>query len=285
MYKILEKQVLSDVTKLMVVEVPQVARKAQAGQFVIVRIGEHSERIPLTIADFDRQAGTITLIFQEVGKSTMEMGTLEPGDGFATVAGPLGHPTEIEKYGTVVCVGGGVGIAPIYPIARALKEAGNRVISIIGARTRDLLFWEERMRAVSDELIVCTDDGSYGRKALVTEPLKELLEARGKEIARVWAIGPAIMMKFVSLTTQPYKVPTVVSLNTIMIDGTGMCGGCRVLLDEGARFVCVDGPEFDAHKVDWNNLLARQQFYRTEEALAVERWQHECQLDKEANRG
>jgi ferredoxin--NADP+ reductase len=284
-YKILEKQVLSDVTKLMVVEVPQVARKAQAGQFVIVRIGEHSERIPLTIADFDRQAGTITLIFQEVGKSTMEMGTLEPGDGFATVAGPLGHPTEIEKYGTVVCVGGGVGIAPIYPIARALKEAGNRVISIIGARTRDLLFWEERMRAVSDELIVCTDDGSYGRKALVTEPLKELLEARGKEIARVWAIGPAIMMKFVSLTTQPYKVPTVVSLNTIMIDGTGMCGGCRVLLDEGARFVCVDGPEFDAHKVDWNNLLARQQFYRTEEALAVERWQHECQLDKEANRG
>ncbi len=279
MYRILEKEVLSDVTKLMVVEAPHVARKARAGQFVIVRIDEHGERIPLTIADYDREAGTITLIFQEVGKSTMHLGTLQVGDMLATLAGPLGHPTEVANYGTVVCVGGGVGIAPIYPIARALKEAGNHVISIIGARTRDLLFWEDRMRAVSDELIVCTDDGSYGRKALVTEPLKELLEARGKEIARVWAIGPAIMMKFVSLTTRPYNIPTIVSLNTIMIDGTGMCGGCRVLLDEGAQFVCVDGPEFDGHKVDWDNLLARLAFYRDEERLAVERWEHECRLE------
>lgn len=279
MYRILEKEVLSDVTKRMVVEAPHIARKAQAGQFVIVRIDEHGERIPLTIADYDREAGTITLIFQEVGKSTMHLGTLQVGDTLATLAGPLGHPTEVANYGTVVCVGGGVGIAPIYPIARALKEAGNHVISIIGARTRDLLFWEDRMRAVSDELIVCTDDGSYGRKALVTEPLKELLEARGKEIARVWAIGPAIMMKFVSLTTRPYNVPTIVSLNTIMIDGTGMCGGCRVLLEEGAQFVCVDGPEFDGHKVDWDNLLARLSFYRDEERLAVERWEHECRLE------
>lgn len=279
MYRILEKQVLSDVTKLMVVEAPHVARKARAGQFVIVRIDEHGERIPLTIADYDREAGTITLIFQEVGKSTKHLGTLNVGDALATLAGPLGHPTEIANYGTVVCVGGGVGIAPIFPIARSLKEAGNHVVSIIGARTRDLLFWEDRMRAVSDELVVCTDDGSYGRKALVTEPLKELLEARGKEIARVWAIGPAIMMKFVSLTTKPFGIPTIVSLNTIMIDGTGMCGGCRVLLEEGAQFVCVDGPEFDGHKVDWDNLLARLSFYRDEERLAMERWEHECRLE------
>ena len=279
MYRILEKEILSDVTKLIVVEAPHVARKARAGQFVIVRIDEHGERIPLTIADYEREAGTITLIFQEVGKSTMHLGTMKVGDALTTVAGPLGHPTEIARYGTVVCVGGGVGVAPIFPIARALKEADNHVVSIIGARTKDLLFWEDRMRAVSDELIVCTDDGSYGRKALVTEPLKELLEARGKEIARVWAIGPAIMMKFVSLTTKPFGIPTIVSLNTIMIDGTGMCGGCRVLLEEGAQFVCVDGPEFDGHKVDWDNLLARLSFYREEERLAVERWEHECRLE------
>ena len=278
MYKILEKQTLSDVTKLMVVEAPQVARKAKAGQFVIVRTNEQAERIPLTIADYDRQAQTITLIFQEVGKSTMQMGRLEVGDEFATVAGPLGHPTEIENFGTVVCIGGGVGIAPMFPIVRALHEAGNKIITIIGARCQDLLFWEDRMGALSDELIITTDDGSCGRKALVTEPLKELLEAR-KDIARVWAIGPAIMMKFVAATTRPYNVPTIVSLNTIMIDGTGMCGGCRVLMDGGAKFVCVDGPEFDAHQVNWDNLFSRMSFYKAEEQLAVERWKHQCQLD------
>jgi len=279
MYKILDKQVLSDVSKLIVVEAPHVARKAQAGQFVIVRVDEPGERIPLTIADCDRDAQTITLIFQEVGKSTMQMGTLGVGDALTTVAGPLGHPTEVENYGTVVCIGGGIGIAPIFPITRALKEAGNHVISIIGARCRELLFWEDRMRAISDELIICTDDGSCGRKALVTEPLKELLETR-QDIAHVWAVGPAIMMKFVSRTTQPFHVPTTVSLNTVMIDGTGMCGGCRVLLDEGAKFVCVDGPEFDGHKVDWDTLLSRLSFYRAEEQLAVERWkQHQCNLN------
>ncbi len=279
MYKILEKQVLSDTVKLIVVEAPTVARRAKAGQFVIVRIDEPGERIPLTIADFDHEAGTITLIFQEVGKSTMQMGTLKPGDELITVAGPLGHPTDVEKYGTVICIGGGVGIAPTFPIARALKQAGNTVISIMGARNKTLLFWEDRMRSVSDELIVCTDDGSYGRKAVVTEPLKELLEKRGKEIARVWAIGPAIMMKFVSVTTKPYNVPTIVSLNTIMIDGTGMCGGCRVVLDSGAQFVCVDGPEFDAHKINWDILLSRLSFYTEQEREAVERWKHQCQLD------
>ncbi|MFH1999925.1 MAG: sulfide/dihydroorotate dehydrogenase-like FAD/NAD-binding protein [Planctomycetota bacterium] len=285
MYKILHKQVLSDVVKLMVVKAPQVARKAEAGQFVIVRVDEPAERIPLTIADYDREQESITLIFQEVGKSTMQMGLLEEGDEFMTVMGPLGHKTEVENYGTVVCVGGGVGVAPIYPITRALKEAGNHVISIIGARNQSLLFWEDKMRAVSDEIIVCTDDGSYGRKALVTEPLKEILETRS-DIAKVWAIGPAIMMKFVTLTTKPFNMPTIVSLNTVMVDGTGLCGGCRVVLDGGAKFACVDGPEFDGHKVNWEILLSRMDFYRDEEQLAVKRWQeqrqkdHACHLDK-----
>ena len=245
---------------------------------MIVRIDDFGERVPLTIADFDRKAGTVTIIFQEVGKSTKHLGTLNPGDKLATFAGPLGHPTDIKRYGAVICVAGGVGIAPVYPIAKALKEAGNDVISIIGARNKGLLFWEERMRTVSDELIVCTDDGSYGRKAAVTEPLKEILSS--KKVSHVWAIGPAIMMKFVSMLTKEFNVPTVVSLNTIMIDGTGMCGGCRVLLDEGAKFVCVDGPEFDGHKIDWDSLLSRQRIYLNEERIAFERWEHICNLDK-----
>ncbi len=280
MYKIVKKQVLSDIVKLVEVEAPHVARKAKAGQFVIVRVGEFSERIPLTIADYNREASTITLIFQEVGKSTMEMGRLEEGDVFTNVMGPLGHPTEIENYGTVVCMGGGVGIAPIFPIARALKEAGNKVISLIAARTHSLLIWEERMRSVSDELIVCTDDGSYGRKGLITEPLKELLDAQPGQVAHIWAIGPTIMMKFVTMATKPYNVPTTVSLNTVMVDGTGMCGGCRVMLDGGAQFVCVDGPEFDGHKVNWDILLARMQYYRQDEQLAVENYKRECTLEK-----
>ncbi len=279
MYPILRKRVLSDVVKLVVVAAPAVARKAKPGQFVIVRTDETGERIPLTIADFDAQAGTITLIFQEVGKSTRQMGQLEVGDGFENVAGPLGHPTEIENYGTVVVVGGGVGIAPLFPITRALKQAGNRVIAVIGARTRSLLFWEERMAEVSDELILCTDDGSAGRKALVTQPLQEVLQAH-PEVAHVWAIGPAVMMKFAAQTTRPFDIPTTVSLNTIMIDGTGMCGGCRVVLNGGARFVCVDGPEFDAHQVDWELLLSRLAFYRAEEKVALERWEaHRCRLE------
>ena len=287
MYRILEKQVLSDVTKLLVVEAPQIARKAKAGQFIIVITHERGERIPLTIADYDRDAGTITMIFQEVGKSTMEMGLLQVGDGFKTIVGPLGHPTEIENFGTVICVGGGVGIAPVYPIARALREGGNKVISIIGARTKELLLWEDKMRAVSDELIVTTDDGSHGRKALVTVPLKEILEANPGGIAKIWAIGPAIMMKFVAEATRPFKVPTIVSLNTIMIDGTGMCGGCRVMMDDGARFVCVDGPEFDGHRVDWNILLSRLSFYRSEEQAAVTRFResHKCNLDRAVAEG
>jgi ferredoxin--NADP+ reductase len=275
-YEILVREDLAPVTKLFEVEAPVVARKARAGQFVIVRIGEEGERIPLTIGDYDRERGTVTLVVQEVGKTTMQMGTMQSGDELASVTGPLGLPTEIEEYGTVLCVGGGVGIAPIYPIARDLKKAGNTVVSIIGARNQDLLFWEDKMRAVSDELIVCTDDGSYGRKALVTIPIKELLEA-GRPIAHIWAIGPAIMMKFCALTTQPFGVPTTVSLNSIMVDGTGMCGACRVEVGGQTRFVCVDGPEFDGHQVDWDQLLARQRIYPEQEKLAVERWQHDCQ--------
>ncbi len=278
MYRILEKQELAPAIKMMVVEAPNAARKARAGQFVIVRVDEPGERIPLTIADHDPQQGTITLILQEVGKTTMQMGALEAGDSLATVAGPLGHATDIENYGTVICVGGGVGIAPIFPIARALKEAGNRVISIIGARSHNLLFWEERMRSVSDELIVCTDDGTYGRPGLVTEPLREILEERTGKIARVWAVGPPVMMKFVSRTTEPFGVPTTVSLNTVMIDGTGMCGGCRVMYDGSAQFVCVDGPEFDGWKVDWDLLVSRLQYYRPQEQEAVERWKQGCRI-------
>jgi ferredoxin--NADP+ reductase len=269
MYKILEKQVLSDVTKLMVVEAPHVAHNAKAGQFVIVIADAQGERIPLTIADHDPKAGTVTLIFQEVGKSTLQMGTMSVGDGFYSVAGPLGHPTEIEPYGTVVCVAGGVGIAPMYPIARDLKKAGNHVIVIMGARNRELLFWEDKMAAVSDELIICTDDGSYGRKALVTEPLKELLTARSGEVAKVWAIGPTIMMKFVSWTTQPFNVPTIVSLNSIMIDGTGMCGGCRCSVGGERQFACVDGPHFDGHKVDFDELMQRNTTYGRDERISL----------------
>lgn len=276
MYEIMAKEVLAPVTKLYEVHAPAVAAKAKAGQFVIVRLTEEGERIPLTIGDYDRMQGTVTLVVQEVGKTTMQMGTMKPGDHLASVVGPLGLPSEIENYGTILCVGGGVGIAPIYPIARDLKEAGNTVISIIGARNKDLLFWEEKMRAVSDELVVCTDDGSYGRKALVTIPIKEMLEA-GRPITHIWAIGPAIMMKFCALTTQPYGVPTVVSLNSIMVDGTGMCGACRVEVGGQTRFVCVDGPEFDGHQVDWDQLLARQRIYLEQEKQAIENWHHDCQ--------
>jgi ferredoxin--NADP+ reductase len=278
-YEILAREDLAPVTKLFDVHAPAVAHKAQAGQFVIVRIDEEGERIPLTIADYDRERGSITIVFQEVGKTTMQMGTMQVGDHFASFTGPLGLPSEIEDFGTVLCVGGGVGIAPIYPIARDLKAAGNTVLSIIGARNKDLLFWEEKMRAVSDELIVCTDDGSYGRKALVTIPMKELLESE-RPIDHIWAIGPAIMMKFCALTSQPFRVPMVVSLNSIMVDGTGMCGACRVEVGGQTRFVCVDGPEFDGHEVDWDQLLARQRIYPEQEKLAIEKWQHECQCEE-----
>jgi ferredoxin--NADP+ reductase len=267
-YQIVAKETLTPVTKLFVISAPEVARKAEAGQFVVLRVHEKGERVPLTIADYDREAGTITIVVQEIGKSTKLLGTLEVGARLASFTGPLGKPTEIESYGTVVLVGGGLGIAPIYPICRSLRAAGNHVIAIIGARSGDLLFWEEKMRTVTDELIVGTDDGSYARKALVTVPLKEMLEA-GRQVDCVWGIGPAIMMKFVALTTKPFGVKTLVSLNSIMVDGTGMCGACRVSVGGRTYFACVDGPEFDAHQVDWDLLLSRQRMYRDAEAESL----------------
>ncbi|WP_346355732.1 sulfide/dihydroorotate dehydrogenase-like FAD/NAD-binding protein [Azotosporobacter soli] len=264
MYEILVKKELAPSVKLFEVAAPQIARKAQAGQFVILRVDAEGERVPLTIADFNRETGSITIIFQEVGASTKLLGQLEVGDALHDFVGPLGQPTHVENFGTVVCVGGGIGIAPVYPIARAMKEAGNKVISIIGARSKDILIYEEEMASVSDELIITTDDGTKGRKALVTEPLKELLDGSAP-VNLVVAIGPVIMMKFVAETTRPYGVHTVASLNPIMVDGTGMCGGCRVAVGKENKFACVDGPEFDAHLVDFDNLMARQRMYKRQE--------------------
>ena len=275
MYKIVHREDLAPRVHLFEIAAPLVARKAQAGQFVIVRLDEYGERIPLTVADYNRDQGTVTIVVQEVGKTTQQMAKLQQGDEIATFAGPLGEPTHIADFGTVVCVGGGFALAVLVPVARALKAAGNRVISIMGARTKDLLFWEDKLRAVSDELIITTDDGSYGRQGVVTQPLREILE-RGDQIGLVVAIGPTVMMKFCSLTTQPYGVPTVVSLNPVMIDGTGMCGGCRVQVGGQTRFACVDGPDFDGHQVDWDLLMSRQRTYLQEEKLSLERYEAQC---------
>jgi ferredoxin/flavodoxin---NADP+ reductase len=250
------------------IEAPKIAAKAKPGQFVILKANETGERIPLTISDIDRKEGTVTVIYMVVGKSTELFKTLQEGDSYQDVIGPLGKPTPIEKVGTVVCVGGGTGVAVLFPVTRALKEAGNRVISIIGARNKDLLILEDKMKAVSDELHVCTDDGSYGRKGFVTEALKETLEKGSVDLAV--AIGPVPMMKFVSAMTKKYNVKTLVSLNPIMIDGTGMCGGCRVSVGGKTKFACVDGPEFDGHLVDFDNLASRLQAYADEERKAHE---------------
>lgn len=268
MYRIVRKEVMSPVIKLLEIEAPEIAARARAGQFIILRLDEEGERIPLTIADFDPGRGTVTTIFQEVGYTTRRLGTLEAGDYLADFVGPLGQPSEIENYGRVVCVGGGVGVAPVYPIARALKEAGNEVISIIGARTRELLIWEDKMRAVSSELLVATDDGSYGHHGFVTDLLKKVLEEKD-HVARVWGIGPVIMMRAVAETTRPFGVMTIVSMNPIMVDGTGMCGACRVSVGGETRFACVDGPEFDAHQVDWQLALRRMNMYKEEEEKII----------------
>lgn len=271
-FEVVERQDLASKIHLLKIKAPAIVSKAQAGQFVIVRIDEKGERIPLTIADWDQDSGHITVVFMEVGASTMMLATVGEGDYIKDFVGPLGTPTEIQNFGSVVCVGGGIGVAPIVPIARALKRAGNRVTSIMGARSRDLLFWEERLAGVSDRLIVTTDDGSYGRKGLVTEPLKELLES--EPVDRVIAIGPAIMMKFCARTTEPFKVKTIASINSVMVDGMGMCGSCRVTVGGETKFACVDGPEFDAHQVDWDLLMARQRTYvgKEREALKDCRW-------------
>ncbi len=275
MYKVLLREDLVPTIHLFKVAAPAVARKAQAGQFVVIRIDEKGERIPLTIADWDRDEGTVTIVFMEVGTTTARLALLKAGDAIADFVGPLGVPTHVEKFGTVVCAAGGVGVAPISPVARELKNAGNKIISILGARSKDLIFWEDHLRRFSDQLIVTTDDGTYGRKGVVTEPLKELLESDEK-IDRVVAIGPGVMMKFCCKTTEPFGVKTIVSLNSIMVDGTGMCGCCRVEVGGATKFACVDGPEFDGHRVDWDLLLARQRIYLDEEKRSFERWQCQC---------
>ncbi|MBU0477074.1 sulfide/dihydroorotate dehydrogenase-like FAD/NAD-binding protein [bacterium] len=263
MFEILDAKQLSKEIKSMVVSAPEIAKKAKPGQFIVLRIDETGERIPLTINDFDSKTGSITIIFQEVGKTTKKLGMLEKGDYLIDVAGPLGHPGRVEKIGTVVCIGGGVGVAVIYPEARALKKIGNEVLSIIGARAKDMVILEDQMRKISDKLFITTDDGSYGRKGVVTDPLKEILTE--SKIDLVIAIGPIIMMKFVCLMTKQFNIPTIVNLNPIMVDATGMCGSCRVTVGDEVKFACVDGPEFDGHLVDFDELTNRNARFLDEE--------------------
>ena len=266
MYRILKKQELSPGILEYDIEAPRVAKKALPGQFIVLRVNEEGERVPLTIADFDREKGIVTILFQVVGASTELLASLQEGDSILDFVGPLGQPSELSDHmGTVVFVGGGIGVAPVYPIARAAHELGNKVISILGAKTKDILIFEERMRAISDEVLITTDDGSYGIKGFVTNAIEELIK-RGEKIDQVTAIGPGVMMKSVAEATRPYGIKTVVSLNPIMVDGTGMCGGCRVQVGEETKFACVDGPEFDGHLVDFRGLMARGRMYRTQEA-------------------
>jgi len=276
MARILEIEEIAPAFKSYIIHDPVIARRHRAGQFVIVFLNENSERIPLTIADSDAVRGTIRLVVQEVGKTTMEMGTLQPGDDIQVV-GPLGKPTHIENFGTCVCVGGGAGIAPLLPIALALNDAGNHVVSILGGRTQELVILRREMEEVSDEIYYITDDGSFGAKGLVTHALDKYIEDSGQP-ELVIAIGPAVMMRAVSEQTRPLNIQTLVSLNTIMIDGTGMCGGCRVPVGGQSRFVCVDGPEFDGHEVDFDMLMKRQRIYLEQEELARRRYleSHEC---------
>ena len=275
MYKIVDYKHLGGATHELVVEAPQLAKKARAGQFLIVRIGEGDERIPLTIADNDPEKGTVTIVIQALGHSTKQIVALRPGDGLADVVGPLGQASEIEKYGTVVIVGGGVGIAPIYPIARDLKKAGNRVIAIIGAKSKDLLFWQDKLVAAVDEVRIATDDGSVGHKGFVTDLLAEACDQDGVDI--VWAIGPMIMMYNCVKVTKARGIRSVVSMNPIMIDGTGMCGGCRVRVGNETKFACVDGPEFDGDLIDFDLAMKRARFMLDKENIANER-DHTCNI-------
>ena len=276
MFEIVNKETLGPNVTRYEIKAPRVAKSRLCGQFVIVRGLLHSERIPLTIADVNKQAGTITLIVQTVGKSTLEMTTLQKGGYFADVAGPLGQPSHIAKYGTVAVIGGGLGTAVVYPQAVALREAGNKIVSIIGARTKELVILEQLLGSVSDQLIVITDDGSSGKKGLVTDALRELVENPQTKVDAVYCAGPVIMMKAVAELTRPMNIPTIVSLNPVMVDGTGMCGGCRVTIDGKRKFACVDGPEFDGHKVDFNELMDRLKTYKGHENKKYE--EHKCKL-------
>jgi ferredoxin--NADP+ reductase len=270
MYKIVDKEILSENVVKLVIESPAIARSKKAGQFVIIKISETGERIPLTIADSDASKGTITLIIQKVGTTSHRLFNLTTSDTISDVVGPLGKATEIEKMGTVIAAGGGVGIAPMYPIAKAFKEAGNKLISILAARTKDLIILEKEMGEFADEQLIMTDDGSYGKKGLVTVGIEEVIKR--EKVDLVVAIGPAIMMKFVALLTQKYNIHTIASLNTIMVDGTGMCGACRITVGGKTKFVCVDGPEFDAHEVDFDEMLKRLNAYKNEEEQSYQQF-------------
>lgn len=271
MARILEKRLIRHLDVFYYkLDAPLISRKAKPGQFVIIRLHEKGERIPLSLADINSDKGTISLIVMAVGKTTAEMSTFNAGDEIMDLCGPLGQPTHIKKYGRVILVGGGFGVAPLYPIARSLKEVGNEVVVIMGARSKDLLIYEDEIRSVSDRVLITTDDGSKGIKGVVTTALKQELEHNGANM--VMAVGPAIMMKFVSETTKPFDVKTTVSLNSIMIDGTGMCGGCRVSVGGKTRFACTDGPDFDGHQVDWDILINRQKTYLNEERESFEAW-------------
>lgn len=284
MFEIIEKRQLSADVYYMKVSAPEIARNRKAGQFVLVQIDvEYGERIPLTIADADAKEGWIALVFQAVGATTLKLSRKKEGESLAVILGPLGNPTHIEKKGTVVCVGGGIGVAPLHPIVQAHKAVGNKVIVIMGARNKDLIIFEKEMRELADEVILMTDDGSAGTKGLVTEPLKTICENSKPD--EVVAIGPPIMMKFCAATTEPFKVPTTVSLNTIMIDGTGMCGGCRVTVGGKTKFVCVDGPEFDGHQVDWANMMMRMKAFKDREAEDLHKCRMEAQTEKLAGEG
>ena len=272
MHKILRKREMAENTVCQFkVEAPRIARKGKPGQFVVLRVNETGERIPLTMAGTDASAGTIDLIFQVVGKSTALMRTLNVGDSIADIIGPLGRPTHIENLGTVICVGGGTGVAVMYPITKAYKEAGNHVIAIVGSRTKDLLILEDEMRGASHDLRVTTDDGSYGHHGFVTDVLRQILDER-KDVKLIVGIGPVPMMKFLCKMTKEYGVKTIVSLNPIMVDATGMCGACRVTVGGKTRFCCVDGPEFDGHEVDYDELVKRQRAYLTEEKASMDRF-------------
>lgn len=276
-YRILKKEVYSPVTYMWEVEAPDVARAAQPGHFLIVRMHEEGERIPLTVADFDRQRGTVTVVIQAVGKSTRQMMRLNQGDSILDLIGPLGEASHIEKRSKVILVGGGLGVAPVYPQLRAYKEHGSTTLSIIGFRTRSLVFWEERFRTVSDELHIATDDGSYGHRGFVSQVLQIVLE-RHRDTEEVVAIGPLPMMKACCDVTRPFGVRTMVSLNSVMVDGTGMCGSCRVTVGGKLRFACVDGPDFDGHQVDFEELLRRQRRFQREEQESLKRYEEECRL-------
>ena len=274
-YKVLEKEEIGPLVHRMVIDAPDVAKAAKAGQFVILRINELGERIPLTIADFEKEKGTVTVVFQEMGKTTKQLAKLSAGDFLEDFVGPLGTPSDIRKLGTIILVGGGIGVAPLYPQAKAYKEEGNRVILIIGARNKDLLILEDEMREASSELYIATDDGSKGHHGFVTDIMKKILDS-GEKVARVVIIGPPIMMKVGTGVASPYDVELLVSLNSIMVDGTGMCGGCRVTINGKTKFTCVDGPEFDARKVDFAELMNRLAMYRGEETKASEKFEEEC---------